>query len=483
MVENLKDKTVNGLLWSFIESFSLQGVQFIIGIMMARFLSPSDFGLIAMLAIFLGISQIFIDGGFSAALIQKRDRTEVDFSTVYYFNIILSVIFYVILFFSAPFIASFYNLPELTIITRVISLNLIIASFSAVARTKLTIDVDFKTQAKVSLSAVLISGIVGIFMALNNYGVWALITQSILNTLLQTLMIFYLIRWKPMFVFSIDSFKSLFPFGSRLLISKLISAIYTSLYSLVIGKKFSSDDLGFYSRAETFSRFPTSNISAVLSRVTFPILSSISNDDIRLKVIYKKYLQFTGFLVFPIMFLLIGIAYPLVEFLLTDKWLDTVILLQILCLGFLWDPIGFLNLNLLYVKGDSKLILRLEIIKKTIAIIILIISIPFGLIPIAIGRAFYSFISVYINTHYTKKSIQLDYLTQMKLIFPYFLLALTMGILVYLSTLFISGIIFKLFFGVVFGVGYYISIAYFFKFEPLLSLIDISTKMYHQKRN
>ena len=320
-------------------------------------------------------------------------------------------------------------------------------------------------------------------MALNNYGVWALITQSILNTLLQTLIIFYLIRWKPMFVFSIDSFKSLFPFGSRLLISKLISAIYTNLYSLVIGKKFSPDDLGLYSRAETFSQFPASNISAVLSRVTFPILSSISNDNIRLKVIYKKYLQFTGFLVFPIMFLIIGIAYPLIEFLLTEKWLDTVILLQILCLGFLWDPIGFLNLNLLYVKGDSKLILRLEIIKKTIAIIILIISIPFGLIPIAIGRAFYSFIAVYINTHYTKKSIQLDYLTQMKLIFPYYLLALTMGLLVYLSTLFISGIIFKLVIGVVFGVGYYISMAYIFKFEPLLSLIDIFTKMYHQKRN
>jgi teichuronic acid exporter len=482
MVKSLKDKTINGLLWSFIESFSLKGVQFIIEIMMARFLLPSDYGLIAMLAIFLGISRIFIDGGFSTALIQKRDRTEVDFSTVYYFNIVLSIIFYLILFFSAPFIASFYNLPELTIITRVISLNLVIASFSAVARTKLTIDVDFKTQAKVSLSAVLISGIVGIFMALNNYGVWALISQSILNTLLQSLIIFYLIRWKPMFVFSIDSFKSLFPFGSRLLISQLISTIYTNLYSLVIGKKFSSNDLGFYSRAETFSVFPASTISGVLSRVTFPILSSISNDDTRLKVIYKKYLQLTGFLVFPIMFLIIGIAYPLIEFLLTDKWLDTVMLLQILCLGFLWDPIGFLNLNLLYVKGDAKLILRLEILKKTIAIIILVISIPFGLTPIAIGRAFYSFIAVYINTHYTKKSIQLNYLTQMKLIFPYYLLALTMGILVYLSTLFISGIIFKLVIGVIFGVGYYISVAYFLKFEPLLSIIDILTKMYHQKR-
>jgi len=482
MADNLKEKTIKGLLWSFIESFSLQGIQFLIGIIMARLLSPSDFGLIAMLAIFLGISQIFIDGGFSAALIQKTERTELDFSTVYYFNIVLSVIFYLILFSISPYIASFYNLPELTIITRVISLNLIITSFSAVARTKLTIDVDFKTQAKVSLTAVVISGIVGISMALNDYGIWALITQSILNTLLQTIIISYLIKWKPLFKFSIDSFNSLFPFGSRLLISRLISSIYSNLYSLVIGKKFSSDDLGFYSRAEIFSKFPTSNISAILSRVTFPILSSISNDDIRLKSIYKKYLQFTGFLVFPIMFLIAGIAYPLIEFLLTDKWLDSAIILQILCLGFIWDPIGFLNLNLLYVKGESKLILRLEIIKKTIGIIILIISIPFGLIPIAIGRAFYSFISVYINTHYTNKSIQLGYLTQMRLIFPYFVLALTMGILVYFLTLFISGLIFKLFFGVVFGVGYYLYISYVLRFEPLLSVIDILTKFYHTRK-
>ena len=183
------------------------------------------------------------------------------------------------MFYSAPAIASFYNIPQLVTVTRIISLNLIIASLSSVAKTKLTIDVDFKTQSKVSLSSVLISGSVGVFMALNNYGVWALIAQSILNTLLNTLIIFYFIRWKPIFVFSVDSFKSLFPFGFRLLLSQLIGSIYVNIYSLVIGKKFSSEDLGFYSRADTFSQFPTTSISAILSRVTFPILSSISNDD------------------------------------------------------------------------------------------------------------------------------------------------------------------------------------------------------------
>tara|TARA_B110000093_G_C12958047_1_gene405809 strand:- start:1183 stop:2640 length:1458 start_codon:yes stop_codon:yes gene_type:complete len=481
MDQSLKDKTVRGLLWSFIERFALQGTQFIIGIIMARFLLPSDYGLIAMLAVFLGISQIFIDGGFSAALVQKRTRTEIDFSTVYYFNIIISFIFYGILYFTAPYISSFYNLPELTIITRVISLNLIISAFSAVARTKLTIDVDFKTQSKVSLSSVLISGSVGVFMALNNYGVWALIAQSILNTLLNTLIIFYFIRWKPIFVFSVDSFKSLFPFGFRLLLSQLIGSIYVNIYSLVIGKKFSSEDLGFYSRADTFSQFPTTSISAILSRVTFPILSSISNDDDYLKNIYTKYLQITGYIVFPVMFLIIGIANPLIELLLTDKWLDTVILLQILCLGFIWEPIGSLNLNLLYVKGNSKLILRLEIFKKTIAIIILIISIPFGLISIAIGRSLYSFIAVIINSYYTGKFLKFNYFRQMKLIAPYYFAALSMGGFVYLLMFFISGIIFKLLIGVIFGVGYYIFVSYFFRFEPLFSITDVVTKLYGRK--
>ena len=481
MTDNLKNKTIKGLLWSFIENFSLKAVQFILGIVMARYLLPEDFGLIAMLAIFISISQIFIDGGFSAALIQKRNRTELDFSTVYYFNIIISILIYLILFYSAPAIASFYNIPQLVTVTRIISLNLIIASLSSVAKTKLTIDVDFKTQAKASLISVVLSGIVGIYMAINDFGVWALVVQSILYTSLQTILISYFLRWMPMLRFSIDSFKSLFPFGSRLLVSKLISAIYSDIYSLFLGKKFSSADLGFYSRAELFTKFPTENISAVLSRVTFPILSSISNDDERLKGIYIKYLKLTSFLVFPIMLLLTGIAYPLIEILLRDKWINTVLILQILCLGFIWEPIGFLNLNLLYVKGESKLILRLEIIKKTIGFIILLTTLPFGIIPISIGRAFYSFISVYINTNYTKKYIDLDYLAQMRLILPQLLLSLSMGIIVYTLTFFISGSFYQLFFGCLVGFGYYILMAYFLKLESLMSILDILKKYVIEK--
>ena len=476
MENNIKDKTINGLIWSFIENFSLKGVQFLVGIIMARFLFPSDYGLIAMLSIFLGISAIFIDGGFTAALIQKKNRTEIDFSTIYYFNIFASILIYCILFFTAPLISLFYDLPELTIITRVISLNLIISSFSAVSRTKLTIDVDFKTQAKVSFISVIISGITGLFMAYYNYGVWALITQSLLNTLFQTILFFYFVRWKPLFLFSVDSFKSLFSFSSKLVASQLISTIYANLYSLVIGKKFNSYELGVYSRAEAFSQFPTTNISAVLSRVTFPVLSSISDDNLRLKNIYVKYLKFTSFIVFPIMFFLIIIANPLVELLLTDKWIDTVVILQILCLGFMWDPISVLNINLLYVKGQSKAILQLELVKKTFAIIILLISLPFGIIYIAIGRAFYSFIAVYINSHFTKKILKFSYFDQLKLFSPYFILSIVISLATYYLSLFIYGITFKLVFSFIFYFLFFILFSYLFKFDELNIIRDFIKK-------
>ena len=476
MTDNLKRKTVSGLIWSFVENFSLKASQFILGIIMARYLLPEDFGLIAMLSIFISISQIFIDGGFSAALIQKQDRTDLDYSTIYYFNLIVSIVVYLILFYCAPAIASFYKMPELINLTRIISLNLIISSTSAVAKTKLTIDIDFKTQAKASTISVILSGIVGIYLAVNDYGVWALVTQSILYSTLQSILILYLARWFPMFGFSISSFKSLVPFGSRLMVAKLISAIYNDIYALYLGKKFSSADLGFYSRAELFTRFPTENISAVISRVTFPILSSISNEDERLELVYIKYLKLTAFLVFPIMFLAAAIANPLIEILLTDNWLKTVPILQVLCLGYMWEPIGFLNLNLLYVKGESKLILRLEIIKKLIGFFILLVSAPFGLTSIVIGRALYSLVSFYINTYYTGKHIKLDFFAQLRIIMPQFILSLSLGILVYVVTLTITGLSYQLFIGMLVGAGYYVFMSYILKFESFLGIIDVLKK-------
>lgn len=474
MTESLKSKTISGVIWSAVERFSLQGVQFIIQLVMARLLLPSDYGMIGMLTIFLQISQTFIDGGFTNALIQRKDRSEIDFSTVFYFNIAVSLLFYGILFVSAPLIADFYNMPELVKVMRVMALSLIIFSFSAVHKTKLTINVDFKTQSKISLSAAFVSGIIGIGMAYSGFGVWALVYQSIINAFLTTVLFNCLYHWKPLKTFSTTSFKKLFSFGSNLMISGLIHTIYYNLYGIVIGKKFSAAELGYYTRAEQFAIFPSYNLSAILTRVTFPILSSIQDDNEKLTSTYRNYIRLSSYLIFPLMVGLASLANPLINLFLTEKWSGTVILLQILCFDWMFDHLSGINLNLLYVKGRSDLALRLEIIKKIIAIVILFASIPLGVIGMCCGKVLYSLIAVYANTYYTKSLIGLSLKTQLKDIVPYLILSLTMGGVVYASTYLEFSNITQLTVGVTIGILFYISISYIFKinsFKILLQLI------------
>lgn len=254
VLSSLKQKTISGVLWSCVERFSVQGIQFVI---MVIILLPSDYGMIGMLAIFIAIAQTLIDSGFSNALIQKKDRSEIDYSIVFYFNIVVGIILYFILFFSSPLIARFYNTPELTGLTRVLALNLFINSLAVVQRAILSIKIDFKTQAKASFSAAIISGIVGIVMAYTGFGVWSLAVQTVLNAFVNTVLLWIFSKWIPLKVFSFESFKKLFAFGSKLLASGLLDTIYRNIYTIVIGKKFASTDLGYFTRADQFAQFPS----------------------------------------------------------------------------------------------------------------------------------------------------------------------------------------------------------------------------------
>lgn len=476
MTENLKRKTVSGVMWSAIERFSLQGVQFVMQLVMARLLLPSDYGMIAMLTIFLQIAQAFIDSGFTNALIQKKDRTEVDYSTVFYFNIIIALLFYCILFVSAPLIAKFYNMPDLILVMRVIALSLIILSFSAVHKTKLTIEINFKIQSKITLIAAGISGIIGVGIAYLGYGVWALVYQSILNAMLTTILFNCFYRWKPLKTFSMKSFKRLFSFGSKLLVSGLIHTVYYNLYGIVIGKRFSAAELGYYTRAEQFAILPSYNLSAIITRVTFPILSSIQDDNERLASTYRKYIRLSSYLIFPLMVGLASLANPLVDLFLTEKWNGTVALLQILCFDWMFDHLSGINLNLLYVKGRSDLALRLEIIKKIIAITILLASIPLGIIGMCLGRVLYSLIATYANTYYTNSLIGLSFRTQLKDIIPYLILSLAMGGVVYATTYLGLSNIIQLIIGITIGILFYISISYIFKITSLKVLLQLIHK-------
>ena len=282
MVDSLKKQAVKGVVWSAVERFSVQGIQFVLSIVIARLVAPSEYGLIAMLGIFMAIAQTFIDSGFSNALVQKKDRTEVDFSTVFYFNIVVALLVYLILYFSAPYIALFYKEPLLDIITKWVGVNIIISAFSIVQRAKLTIQLDFKTQAKASLISVVASGVLGIFFAYYGYGVWALVTQALLNNLLDTLLLWLFAHWMPKWKFSYQSFKQLFSFGSKLLLSGLLHSVYLNLYTLVIGRKYSATDVGYYNRSYSIAQYPSVNIVMIISRAIYPLQCEMQDDDERL---------------------------------------------------------------------------------------------------------------------------------------------------------------------------------------------------------
>jgi O-antigen/teichoic acid export membrane protein len=439
---------------------------------MARLLEPSDYGVIGMLAIFLAISQTFIDSGFSNALIRKQDRTETDFSTVFYFNIGVGLFFYFGLFFASPYIAQFYNTPILQDITKIVALNVVFNSLTVVQRAKLTILVDFRTQAKVSLIAVILSGVTGLALAYTGFGVWALVFQAALNNGLNAVLLWIFVRWKPLNVFSPQSFKALFSYGSKLLLSGLLDTVYRNIYTLVIGKKFQVTELGYYTRADQFAQFPSSNLTGIFDRVTFPILSSI-HDDEQLRTVYRQYLRIAAFVIFPLMCGLAGVTKPFITLVLSEKWLGVIPLLQLLCFSMMWYPVHAINLNLLQVKGRSDLFLRLEVIKKCVGIVIICITLPMGMIALCAGGIISSIICLVINTHYTGKIISLGFIKQMADLMPMLLSSLTMALGVYIvSGLFQNNSI-GLLVGILSGALYYSLINIIIKSKEMRLVIEL----------
>ena len=423
-MKDLKDKTISGITWNAIGRFSTQGVNFLIGLVLARLLSPSDYGVVGMVGIFFAIAQTFIDSGFGSALIRKNDCSDTDYSTAFYFNIVVAVICCIILSFASPFIADFFNTPILKDVVRVMSLNMFIGSFAIVHGTRLTHSIDFKSQAKINLITAVISGSAGILMAYKGLGVWSLVFQNLSATTLRVCLLFIYTRWLPKCQFSKDSFRYLFNFGSKILASSLLHTIYGNMTTLIIGKAYTARDLGFYTRGQSLASFPSTNISGILQSVTYPVLSKIQDDDKHLIESYRKLISMTSLVIFFGMFLLAALAKPLTVTLLTDKWLDAVPYLQIFCFGYMFDHICSLNLNILYVKGYSNLVLKLEIIKKTISVSMILSAIPFGPIAICMAGTLYTQIAVFINTYYTGKLFGLGYVKQVKDFIKYFAFSL-----------------------------------------------------------
>lgn len=473
MSDRLKQKTVKGVLWSTLERFSVQGVQFVIMIVMARLLTPHDYGLIGMLAIFLAVAQSLIDSGFSQALIRKQNRTEVDNSTVFYFNLAVSGTLYAIFFITAPFVAEFYNSPELCLVMRIVCLGIIFNSLAVVQRALLTINIDFKTQAKASFISAIISGGVGISMAYAGFGVWALVCQQLINLGMNTTLLWIFSKWRPIGIYSWKSFHELFSFGSKLLASGLLETLYRNIYTIVIGKIFSASSLGHYTRAQQFSEFPSSNVTGIIQRVTYPVLCEIQDDEVRLASVYRRFLKLSAFVVFPLMIGLSAVATPFIYIAIGSQWIFCSQILQILCFSMMWYPIHAINLNLLQVSGRSDLFLRLEIIKKVTGVLVLVSTAPFGLIVMCYGQIFNSVLSLVINTYYTGKLINVGFLKQMKDLLPTILLCVVMYVGILMVNSLVAGNLQKLVVGISIGIIMYMSLAYIFKFSEFKELVSL----------
>jgi O-antigen/teichoic acid export membrane protein len=474
MSDGLKSRTLSALFWSFFERIGQQGIQFVISIILARLLLPEEFGLIAMLMIFMAIAQSFINSGFGQALIQKQDATHIDECSIFYFNILVGFIAAGLLCLASQWIANFYNQPLLVPLTCALSLNMIINAFGLLQTTLLTKQIDFKTQLKVSAIATVISGTIGITMALNGFGVWSLVVQSLGSNLFRTILLWFFNSWRPSLVFSFDSLRDMFSFGSRLLASGLLDTIFRNIYLVVIGKLFPPASLGFYSRALRFQELPVSNISNIISRVTFPVFSSVQDDKPRLKRGVRKTLTTLVMINFPMMVGLAIVAKPLVLVLLTEKWVPCVPYLQLLCVVGMLYPLHVINLNVLIAQGRSDLFFRLEILKKIIVVIAIAVTYRWGIIAMIYGQIATSCIAYFLNAYYTGKMLDYPITEQIQDLIPYMTLASIMGLGVYaLKYTPMDNQLTLLSAQIITGIVLYGGICYVFRISSFMEVIEI----------
>lgn len=454
-----------GFAWSAVERFSIQGISFLLSIIIARIVSPSAYGLIVMIQVFLSFSQLFIDSGFANALIQKKDRDETDYCTVFLFNMGVAIFLYLVFFFAAPLIANFYEEPQLKSITRVISLNLIFSSLSIVQKTRLTINLDFKTQTKAGLIAVIISGTIGVICAYNGLEVWALVIQGLINQLLISASLMYFSRWRPKLIFSTQSFKRLFSFGSKLMLSNILTSIYVNISNLVIGKKYTSADLAFYNRGFTLSQFPSVNISDIMNRIIYPVLTKVQDDMAALREAYLKYLHLAHYVVLFLMGLLIVLADPLVNVLLTPKWAEAVPYLQIFCLNFMFYPIQQQASNPVAAIGHSGILLKYQMLKRGVSLAILIYTIMISVRAVCWGIVVSSIFEAVINVVICRKEIGVGFRAHVKSQMDVVLSVVGVCAVVYFVTLLIPSPVWKLIVGGVLGVVLYLGTTYLFNMQ------------------
>lgn len=482
-MNNVKLKTLSGLAWKFAERGGAQIIQFVVQIILARILVPSDYGLIGLITVFISIALVFAQSGLGQSLVQRRDVKNIEFNTVLYFSMAFSILLYIILFMIAPLISSFYEDHLLTNVIRILGVTIIIGAVNSVQQAYVQKTMQFKKFFYSTLTGTIISAIVGIGMAYTGWGIWALVGQQISNQLINTMFLYFTLDWKPKIEFSLKSAKVLFSYGWKLLCSSLLDTIYNNIYSLIIGKFYSSADLGYYNRGKQFPMLVIQNINTTIDSVLFPILSDTQNDRARLKTLVRRSIVTSTFLIFPAMAGLAAISKSLTVLLLTEKWLPAVPFIQFCCFTYAFWPVHTANLQAIKAVGRSDIFLKLEIIKKIVGVTILVITLPMGLIPMMWGRCISTIISSFLNASPNKKLLGYSYLEQIRDILPSFGLSVAMlGITLSVELLNLNSW-FTIIIQIIVGMLVYFAGAKLFKFESLDYILNTVREIKNRKNN
>lgn len=481
MEQSVKSKTLSGLIWKFAERSGAQAIQFVVSIILARLLTPSDYGLIGLITVFLAVATVFAQSGLGQALVQHKNIDKTEFSTVFYFSLVFSAVLYAVLFFCAPFIARFYKEPMLAAVIRVLGITIIIGAVNSVQQAYVQKTMQFKRFFYSTLSGTVVSAIVGIAMAYAGFGVWALVWQQIANQLINTIVLWFTVKWRPTLDFSASKAKNLFSYGWKLLCSSLLDTVYNNMYSLIIGKFYSTADLGYYNRGKNFPVLIIQNINSAIDSVLFPVLSDAQDDKVRFKAMVRRSIVTSTFIIFPCMAGLAAVAKPLTLLLLTEKWLPAVPFIQFCCFTYAFWPIHTANLQAIKALGRSDIFLILEILKKIVGILALVISLPHGLMAMMWFRCLSTLIGSFINAYPNKKLLNYSYFEQLKDIAPSFILSIAMcGAVLCINLLGLSPIATMLI-QIVAGAAIYAGIAWLFGFECLTYIIDILKSMLGRK--
>lgn len=425
---SLKKQALSGIKWTFLQQFSVQVVNFIVQIILARLLMPEMFGLIAMILIFVSIGQMLVDNGMTSSLVRTRNINHVDYSTVFFANILITSMIYLILYFAAPYIAEFYNQSILIEIIRIMGLIFVIKAISSVQIAKLTREMNFKLQMKIQIPSSLISGMIGIYTAYNGFGVWSIVFLNLTQALTHTIITIFSVRWYPTLVFNLKIFKYHLNFGYKLTLAGLIDTVFNDSYRIIIGKYFSPASVGFFNQAENMRIFPVEQMSTIMGKVTYPLFSNIINDE-ALKNAYRISAKLIFFVTAPMMFCLILIAEEGFRFLFGEKWLPAVPFFKILAIASIFRPVSAYNLNILKAKGKSSLILKIEIIKKTIGLLFIVVGFQYDIIGLIVSLTLFSILCFFINIYFCSKLIFYTVKDQILDIAKYILLSVILFIL------------------------------------------------------